>query len=102
MGKTIKYRVEEIKEPENFDNAKVEYVRASVKYKKWSFFISQKNYSTQPEWEFDINVYCELFGDRESFLLMKPRKAPYTASPTIKTMDEAMELVKNFINNEIQ
>lgn len=87
---------------ENFDKAKLEYTRATVEYKKRRFLISQRTCSVTPEWEYEIEVFCKWFWDNDSFFLQKPKETTYISWNTIKTIDEALDLVKDFINNELQ
>lgn len=76
------------------DPFEVEYLKASVKYKTWKFLISQSNwYSGTDEWDFEIEVFNERFGEWSIYL---------DTDTKIKSMWEAIEKIRNFIHNELK
>lgn len=91
-----------LEKSENFEKAEIKYTRALIKYKTWEFIISPKSWVT-PEWEYEIEVYCKRFGKSESFYLSKPEWSLwYIAPKTARNMEDAINLVRDFINNELQ
>lgn len=76
------------------DPFEVDYLKATVKYKTRKFLISQSNwYSGIDEWDFEIEVFNERFGEWSIYL---------DTDIKITSMWEAIEKIRNFIHNELK
>ncbi len=76
------------------DPFEVDYLKATVKYKTRKFLISQSNwFSGIDEWDFDIEVFNERFGEWSIYL---------DTDIKITSMWEAIEKIRNFIHNELK
>ena len=80
--------------PQNFDLARVEYDKAVIKYKEWTFTIFSSDVSNFNSWKtekkFKIRVESSFFC---SYIDLKE---------TSETLEWWVRKVKDFINNELQ
>lgn len=85
-----------------FSRAKVQYTSAIIDYWEWRFLIksqSIESYNTQSRREFEIKCQHKRFSE---WTYLKDYSFWLEEAPKPETMERAIGIVKDFINNELQ